>query len=532
MRTRTIVCESFVSAALLVWTTNAHAQPVAYTDETAFLSALVSQGYPAVQEGFEDDAAWGAVRSTTAGGNYTAPSITNLGITWTASSPNNEITTGSGAARTGAWGFYSLPHGDYANGIGDGFAGTTSAPLVAIGGWIDTNTPPAKLGLFLDGNELNPVDFGDADGLGTQTRFFGVIDAGGFTRFDFRELEGTIGDQKFIFADDFTLALGGTLIDCNGNGVADALDIANETSSDCNLNVVPDECEIVAGSAAPGGPFFCTESCDPDCNINGLLDECEVVVPQSYASGQLSPIGNGSPQSFTITAPPVARSDVLLEFTAYANLGGGPDHITVDINGVSVGAVFGPDGSDCPELLPDAAQIIVPMATFNDAVAGGDAVVNMVARVEVAPDECDLPTYVTVSVTLFVPSDADTNEDGTPDECEAASIPTVSEWGMIVLTALLIIVGTLVLRHRLSKCHVCAARRALELLCKANAVDRANAAEPFVFPEQVEHGGHDVDEASVVDVRPGGQVRSGEEEPDAHVARHARAVAASPPIAE
>lgn len=48
----------------------------------------------------------------------------------------------------------------------------------------------------------------------------------------------------------------GELSDCNGNGIADALDIANGASADENENCVPDECELVlyvaADSAANG----------------------------------------------------------------------------------------------------------------------------------------------------------------------------------------------------------------------------------------------------------------------------------------
>lgn len=434
-----------MAATVIASASEARAQVVSYTDEATFLAALASQGYPAAQEGFEDDAAWGSVRSSIVGGSNTAPSITNLDVTWTSISPNNNITTGSGAARTGNWGFYSLPHGDYENGIGDGFSGTGLQPLVAIGGWITTNTPPAKLGLLLDGIA---VDFGAADVLGTQYRFFGAIAPGGFFQFDFRELEGTIGDQKLIFGDDFTFAFGGTVVDCNNNGVADPVDIAATTSSDCNINLVPDECEIDENSSAPGGPFFCMENCDPDCNVNGLLDACEVAVQQSYASGQLSPIGNGAPQSYTIFAPPVSRANVIMTFTAHANLGGAPDVISVDVNGVSVGTVFGPDGSDCPETQPDVTQLVVPMVTFNGAVAGGDAVIGMTATDEVDPTGCDNPTYVAVEVTLFVSSSADLDENGIPDECEVEPVPAASDWVMLLMALLLLTAGTIVIGRR------------------------------------------------------------------------------------
>jgi hypothetical protein len=39
--------------------------------------------------------------------------------------------------------------------------------------------------------------------------------------------------------------------DCNGNGVGDAIDIANHTSTDWNANGIPDSCEGLTPSDAP-----------------------------------------------------------------------------------------------------------------------------------------------------------------------------------------------------------------------------------------------------------------------------------------
>ncbi|MFQ5430000.1 MAG: immunoglobulin domain-containing protein, partial [Phycisphaerae bacterium] len=50
---------------------------------------------------------------------------------------------------------------------------------------------------------------------------------------------------------------------------------------DCNNNGLADVCEIDAGSSAPGGPFYCTVSCDPDCNDNGIPDSCDIAGGQS-----------------------------------------------------------------------------------------------------------------------------------------------------------------------------------------------------------------------------------------------------------
>ncbi len=393
-------------------------QVVAYTDESAFMNELTAQGLVPVQESFEDDRAWGTVRSTIVGGQHTAPEIPNLGITWSASSSNNEITTGPGPARTGAWGFYSLPHGDYRNNITDGWHGAADQPLAAMGGWVRTNTPLAAVIMFLDGVAQNAIDFSGDNVLDGSYRFFGVISTDGFSSFDYRETEGAIDDQKFIFADDFTFAFAGVVQDCNANGAADPTDINQGLSEDCNLNWVPDECEIDAGSTAAGGPFFCTAKCDPDCNNNGILDACEVLESLTYASGLLSPIGFGEPQAFTISAPPASQADVILTFAAYANLGGAADHVAVDVNGIAAGSVFGTNGSDCPETQPDVASLIVPMALFNSAVGGGDVVITMTPSAEVDPGECDLPTSIEVQAQVFVSSSADLDQDGVPDECQ------------------------------------------------------------------------------------------------------------------
>lgn len=406
-------------AVLVLILGNVNAAPVGYTDETTYLNALTTLGFPVVHEGFENDTVWGGVRSTIVGGQHSAPSVTSKGITWVPSSANNGITTSNGAAVSGQWGVYSLPHGDYANGITDGWRGSSSQTLLAIGGWVRTNSPPAGIAIFLDGDMQRSVDFGNANALSGPARFFGVIDTDGFSVFDFRETEGTIGDQKLIFGDDFYFASSGTLIDCNQNGIADGVDIASGASSDCNGNVIPDECEIDANSTAPGGPFYCTQDCEPDCNNNGVPDACEVVVADVYASGQLSPIGFGAPQSFTIVSSPQSRANVILDFTAIANLGGQSDHVAIDVNGVSVGSVFGVDGSDCPENGADEARLVVPTNTFNNAVSGGDAVIGMTATAEVAPDECSPTTYITVTATLFVSSASDLDGDGVPDVCQA-----------------------------------------------------------------------------------------------------------------
>jgi hypothetical protein len=218
-------------AAGLGVATPSSAERFAYVDEAAYLADLEVLGLAAVLESFEDDAAWGAVRSSIVNGWMTAPDVTHLGVRWSANNPVGEVTTGSGPARSGAWGFYTLPHGSYLTGIdchlpgncGDGWVGVAAVPILGIGGWIH-GIYGSKVELVLDGDLAAPVDFGeicDATGencsdlaqLGTGDAFFGVIDTEGFTEFEFRELEGTLEDAKYLWADDFTI--GFALAACN-----------------------------------------------------------------------------------------------------------------------------------------------------------------------------------------------------------------------------------------------------------------------------------------------------------------------------
>ena len=222
----------FACSILLAGIQQSLAAPVAYVNETEFLNALTSLKLTPIHEGFEDDAAWADSRIAA------VAEVSHLGITWTANNPDSGIKTGTGPARTGNYGFYSIPHGSYTSHppevtcytpgeCGDGWRGTSNEGLIyATGGWVETNTPFAKIGLFIGEYPENPVDFGETcdppdsvncvpnSTIGTAYAFFGVIDTDGFLGFEFRELEGKLevdgGDIKSIFADDFYFVLGDT----------------------------------------------------------------------------------------------------------------------------------------------------------------------------------------------------------------------------------------------------------------------------------------------------------------------------------
>lgn len=81
-------------------------------------------------------------------------------------------------------------------------------------------------------------------------------------------------------------------VDCNGNGIADSLDIAECTSLDLDQDGIPDECQIANGDAADcnhngiidwADVYGATDACgnalgggSTDCNTDGVLDECQL----------------------------------------------------------------------------------------------------------------------------------------------------------------------------------------------------------------------------------------------------------------
>jgi hypothetical protein len=184
--------------------------------EAPYLAKLGELGYSLFQEGFEDDATWGAVRSP-----FSAPFVISQGVRWESNfpqvPPGNEITTGSGPARTGQWGVYDPDHG-YATGTTaqcdvtnppeeclyhDGFTGTREPgerTLYGVGGYF-TGVNQPNMRIILDGGA--PIGLGRV--FVGEHQFFGVIEAAGFDSFRFEETDGKIGQTRLVFGDDFTL---------------------------------------------------------------------------------------------------------------------------------------------------------------------------------------------------------------------------------------------------------------------------------------------------------------------------------------
>ncbi|MCH7701320.1 MAG: hypothetical protein IID37_06500, partial [Planctomycetes bacterium] len=208
--------------------------------------------------------------------------------------------------------------------------------------------------------------------------------------------------------DDDSEIADGNGSDCDANGVLDECDLAGGMGSDCNGNALLDQCDLAEGTSA-------------DCNENDLPDECDVTTFYSSISDELTPIGDGFPQSFTVLSPPVALSEVELTFSAIGDLDVSTEFVDIDINGVAVGTVFELDGHQCPAD-PDVDTLIVTAAVYNDAVDGGNAVITMVASSDVTAGLC-AEEFISAAVSYQATVESfspDCNDNGFPDECDLA----------------------------------------------------------------------------------------------------------------
>ena len=70
--------------------------------------------------------------------------------------------------------------------------------------------------------------------------------------------------------------------DCNNNGIADGIELAQGIVPDCNTNGVPDACDVAAGTS-------------PDIDANNKPDECQTVVVN--AGGSIQSAINAAPTS-------------------------------------------------------------------------------------------------------------------------------------------------------------------------------------------------------------------------------------------
>ncbi len=71
-------------------------------------------------------------------------------------------------------------------------------------------------------------------------------------------------------------------VDCNANGVMDRLDIIpHGTLLDCNGNLSPDSCDLAQGVSPDCTGNGIPDECEPDCNKNFVADTCDIAATTS-----------------------------------------------------------------------------------------------------------------------------------------------------------------------------------------------------------------------------------------------------------
>ncbi len=242
--------------------------------------------------------------------------------------------------------------------------------------------------------------------------------------------------------------------DCNGNGRADSCDIALGSSHDCqpdaipdecqvppictaggcpdcNHNLIPDLCEFISGALTDCNgdtiadrcqtdPALCGgagPTCINDCDHNFVPDVCQTVGSFSQQSPNLSPLIQPITQTYTLVTPPGASGNVSLFFKAVGDIDSASEVVNIDVNGTPVGTAFAFTGFSCPSFNTDT--ITVPAATWNAAVAGGNAAINMVPNVLV-DGACGGNTFISVKID-YSAAQGDCNLNGQLDACEIAA---------------------------------------------------------------------------------------------------------------
>lgn len=229
-----------------------------------------------------------------------------------------------------------------------------------------------------------------------------------------------------------------TCTDCDGDFVADFLQIDADPTLDCDGDGVLDDCQIAEGTVVAAdpdaGPFFCLDACDPDCNSNGVPDWCDITDDvSSDLDGNGVPDecedcnGNGIPDSQDI-ADGTSSDCNDNGFPDSCDIGSLGTELDCNENGVPDSCEIA-DGSvgDCNEdEIPDDCQDCNENGVADDCEIDANPLLDLNGDgILDACQDCNgnsIPDFVEISVGLAQnpPIVLDCNDNGVIDDCEIA----------------------------------------------------------------------------------------------------------------
>ena len=132
-------------------------------------------------------------------------------------------------------------------------------------------------------------------------------------------------------------------------------------------------------------------------------------------SGNLGPIGSGTPREFTFSGLPAAASAATLRVRVRSDLNLSSEFLTLRLDGVAVTTLFVTGANDCPAT-PDEATVTIPLKALAGYLANGALTVRLEASPLVSATQCS-DGLCEVSLSYEV-APVDCNSNGIEDTCE------------------------------------------------------------------------------------------------------------------
>jgi hypothetical protein len=211
-------------------------------------------------------------------------------------------------------------------------------------------------------------------------------------------------------------------VDCNDNGRSDQCDIDIGSSTDFDLNQVPDDCQPDCNLNGLPDAWECSTGRAPDCNANLKPDTCEGAVLVSADSGNLGAPSGDETRSHTFAFLPFAESGVTVTVDVSGDLNGTTEWIEVSVDGGAPRRFLEAGGNSCPAT-PDRVSFQLTRAEFTAMMADDRAVtVTVSCPVTVDPTECKGAglTAVNIAYVGVDPIAGDCNSNNRLDVCEVA----------------------------------------------------------------------------------------------------------------